>query len=75
MEKFGIELIDTKFSYSVKYGDRIYAHDFDSDLSDREHGASTKTYRPTFRTRYTSTGLFERCIGASPMSRSRTKTV
>ena len=33
MEQFGIELMDTKFSYSVKYGDRIYAHDFESDLS------------------------------------------
>ena len=29
MEQFGIELIDTKFSYSVKYGDRTYAHDFE----------------------------------------------
>ena len=32
MEKFGIELIDTQFSYSVKYGDGVYAHDFDSDI-------------------------------------------
>ena len=32
MEKFGIELVETRFSYSVKYGDRIYAHDFDSDI-------------------------------------------
>ena len=31
MEKFGIELIDSRFSYSVKYGDGVYAHDFDSD--------------------------------------------
>ena len=35
MEQFGIELIDTKFSYSVKYGDRVYAHDFDSDISEQ----------------------------------------
>ena len=35
MEEFGIELIDTKFSYSVKYGDRVYAHDFDSDISEQ----------------------------------------
>ncbi|MYK38804.1 MAG: NAD(P)-binding protein, partial [Gemmatimonadetes bacterium] len=32
MRKFGIELIDTRFSYSVKYHGRVYAHDFDSDL-------------------------------------------
>ena len=32
MERFAIELIDTRFSYSVKYGDRVYAHDFDSDI-------------------------------------------
>ena len=32
MEKYGIELLDTRFSYSVKYGNRIYAHDFDSDV-------------------------------------------
>ena len=30
MERFGIELIDTRFNYSVRYRDRIYAHDFDS---------------------------------------------
>ncbi len=32
MEKFGIERIDTKFSYSVKYAGQIYAHDFDSEI-------------------------------------------
>ena len=32
MEQFGIELLDTRFSYSVKYGGRLYAHDFDSDI-------------------------------------------
>ncbi len=32
MEQFGIDLIDTRFSYSVKYGDRLYAHDFDSEI-------------------------------------------
>ena len=35
MEKFGIELINTRFSYSVKYGDQIYAHDFDSDIREQ----------------------------------------
>ncbi|MYF65758.1 MAG: NAD(P)-binding protein, partial [Chloroflexi bacterium] len=32
MEQFGIELVDTRFSYSVKYGNQVYAHDFDSDI-------------------------------------------
>ena len=32
MEQFGIDLVDTRFSYSVKYGDGLYAHDFDSDI-------------------------------------------
>ena len=32
MEQFGIELLKTRFSYSVKYGGRLYAHDFDSDI-------------------------------------------
>ena len=31
MEKFGIELLNTRFSYSVRYHGRIYAHDFDSE--------------------------------------------
>ena len=33
MERFGIEQIDTRFSYSVKYGGRVYAHDYDSEIS------------------------------------------
>ena len=32
MEQFGIELIETRFNYSVKYGGRLYAHDFDSEI-------------------------------------------
>ena len=32
MQQFGIELLDTRFSYSVKYHGRVYAHDFDSDI-------------------------------------------
>ncbi len=34
MERFGIELLDTRFSYSVKYAGGVYAHDFDSDIRD-----------------------------------------
>ena len=32
MKRFGIEMLDTRFSYSVKYGGQIYAHDLDSDI-------------------------------------------
>ena len=32
MEKFGIKALDTRFSYSVKYLGRVYAHDLDSDI-------------------------------------------
>ncbi len=35
MERFGIELVDTRFSYSVRYGGRLYAHDFDSDIREQ----------------------------------------
>ena len=32
MQQHGIDLVDTRFSYSVKYRGGIYAHDFDSDI-------------------------------------------
>ena len=32
MRQFGIELLDTRFNYSVKYHGQVYAHDFDSDI-------------------------------------------
>ena len=32
MEQFGIELVETRFNYSVRYRGQIYAHDFDSDI-------------------------------------------
>ena len=35
MERFGIALLDTRFSYSVRYGDGIYAHDLDSDIREQ----------------------------------------
>ena len=34
MQQFGIDLLPTRFSYTVEYGDGIYAHDFDSGLRD-----------------------------------------
>ena len=35
LERFGINLVDTRFSYSVKYQGRLYAHDFDSDIREQ----------------------------------------
>ena len=35
LERFGIDLVDTRFSYSVKYQGRLYAHDFDSDIREQ----------------------------------------
>ncbi|MDE0652411.1 MAG: FAD-dependent oxidoreductase [bacterium] len=35
MKRFGIELVDTRFSYSVKYQGEVYAHDFDSDIREQ----------------------------------------
>ena len=32
MRQHGIELVDTRFSYSVRYRGGVYAHDFDSDI-------------------------------------------
>ena len=32
MKQHGIELVDTRFSYSVNYRGSLYAHDFDSDI-------------------------------------------
>ncbi len=32
MQQHGIDMIDTRFSYSVKYRGGVYAHDFDSDI-------------------------------------------
>ncbi len=35
MERFGIDLVDTEFNYSVRYRGGIYAHDFDSEIRDQ----------------------------------------
>ncbi len=32
MQQHGIDLVDTRYSYSVKYRGGVYAHDFDSDI-------------------------------------------
>ena len=45
MERFGIELVDTRFSYSVQYGDGVYAHDFDSDIREQLQAEIVKFQR------------------------------
>ena len=45
MERFGIELVDTRFSYSVKYGDGVYAHDLDSDIRENLQSEIAKFQR------------------------------
>ena len=45
MRRFDIELVDTRFSYSVKYGGRIYAHDFDSDIREQLRSEIAKFQR------------------------------
>ena len=45
MEKFGIELVDTRFSYSVRYGDGIYAHDLDSEIREQLQAEIAKFQR------------------------------
>ena len=45
MRMYDIELLDTKFSYSVKYGERVYAHDFDSEISEQLQAEIAKFQR------------------------------
>ena len=35
LDRLGVELVETRFSYSVDYAGDVYAHDFDSDLRRR----------------------------------------
>ena len=45
MEQFGIELVDTRFSYSVKYRGQVYAHDFDSEIREELQAEIAKFQR------------------------------
>ncbi len=45
MEQFGIELVDTRFNYSVGYGGQVYAHDFDSELKEELRSEVAKFQR------------------------------
>ena len=62
MEQFGIELIDTRFSYSVKYGGHVYAHDFDSDIREQLQSEIAKFQR-----------VLRRLHGFGWLSRSQSK--
>ena len=48
MEQHGIDLVDTRFSYSVKYRGGVYAHDFDSDIR-RELQAEIRKFQKLLR--------------------------
>ena len=45
LQRFGIELVETRFSYSVKYRGQVYAHDFDSDIREELHAEIAKFQR------------------------------
>ena len=45
MKQFGIELLDTRFSYSVKYRGGVYAHDFDSEIREQLQSEISKFQR------------------------------
>ena len=62
MERFGIDLVDTRFSYSVKYGNDVYAHDFNSDTRVRLQSEIEKFQR-----------LLGRLHRFGALSRSRSK--
>ena len=52
MERYGIELVDTRFSYSVKYHGAVYAHDFDSDIREQLQDEIAKFQRLLRRLRW-----------------------
>jgi len=62
MEKYGIELLNTRFNYSVKYRGRIYAHDFDSDIREELQHEIAKFQR-----------VLKRIHWFSPLTRARSK--
>ena len=45
MERFGIKLVDTRFSYSVRHGRDVYAHDFDCETRVRLQAEISKFQR------------------------------
>ena len=45
LEKVDIKLIDTRFSYSVKYRGHVYAHDFDTIIREQLQSETAKFQR------------------------------
>ncbi len=64
MKRFGIELVETEFSYSVKYRGQVYAHDFDSEIREQLQPEIRKFQR-----------LLKRLHRFGRLSRSRSKLV
>ncbi|MCQ3802893.1 MAG: FAD-dependent oxidoreductase [bacterium] len=64
LEQFGIDLIDTRFSYSVKYRGQVYAHDFDSEIREQLQSEITQFQ-----------GVLKRLHRFGRLSRSRSKFV
>ena len=62
MKQFGIELVDTRFSYSVKYHGHVYAHDFDSEIREQLQFEIAKFQR-----------VLRRLHWFGPLTRSRSK--
>ncbi len=64
MQRFGVELVDTRFSYSVKYRGQVYAHDFDSEIRQQLQPEIEKFQR-----------ILKRLHRFGALSRSRSKFV
>ena len=64
MQRFGIDLVDTRFSYSVKYRGQVYAHDFDSEIRKQLQPEIAKFQR-----------ILKRLHWFGALSRSRSKFV
>ena len=62
MERFGIDLVPTRFSYAVQHGDGVYAHDLGSALRD-ELQDEIKRFQRLLR--------FMRSVGVLTRARSR----
>ena len=64
MQRYGIDLVDTRFSYSVKYRGQVYAHDFDSEIREQLQPEIAKFQR-----------ILKRLHWFGALSRSRSKCV
>ena len=64
MQRYGINLVDTRFSYSVKYRGQVYAHDFDSEIREQLQPEIAKFQR-----------ILKRLHWFGALSRSRSKCV